>query len=464
MPFPNSAQGIIKDALVFDRTGESLPSIIQIAKGLQPGSRLFCLLVKHIHVLPVVAEQMFKTSQNIVYPFAKGQCAATIKELLLYSIDKNIYDKLFASIIPKSLIDESKLVYIAADLVMQNPEEIENEQRKKLNLTGTKVQFLDILDWTDIGDRVHVESRPSPATIGGSTQEVSHKYNVYIYSPEYFDAFVQLFKIAPEYNVMKLVIDREGVLNSVPTGSTNTTRVSLKNGDIISGEDFLLIGIRSYMGYRNLRTTNPLSLKEFVEIVRKNHYSSNKSITIEVLGSELPVFSGQQSFYHLDMYLNYGGRTSAGRHLLFLAFVPNEVVTQFGQKPEKKAELLALQRHLEVVYSKIIGITLADGNSFEVERVPVLIDQWQNIFSFNNCLSENNGTVAKCYIPHYTNVCSSITDTPQQTAKLAEDYYRQAYSTIHLCGFDMVPINIDKLLNAASNQSLHCSVAILRRE
>ncbi|HRG88167.1 MAG TPA: hypothetical protein PLW44_04045 [Chitinophagales bacterium] len=463
MPFLNSAQGIIKDALVFDRTGESLPSIIQIAKGLQPGSRLFCLLVKHIHVLPVVAEQMIKSSQHIVHPFAKNQCAATIRELLLYSNDKDIYSKLFESIIPKSLVDEKKLIYATADMVKQYPEEIVPRQDKEVNIDKSKFQFLDILDWTDIGDRVHVESQISQPTTAGSTQDVSQKYNVYIYSPEYFDDFVRLFKMASEYTIMKLVLDREGVLNSAPKDSTNTTRVSLKNGDVISGEDFLLIGIRSYIGYRNFNTTTPLSLKKFVEIVRKSHYNDNASITIEVLGSELPVFSGQQSFYHLDMYLNYGGRTSAGRHLLFLAFVPNEVITQFGQKAEKRAELLALQRHLEVVYNKIKNITLADGSSFEVERIPVLIDQWQNIFSFNNCITENNGAIAKCYIPHYTNVCSSITDTPQQTTKLAEDYYRQAYSTIHLSGFDMIPITIDKLLNAASNQSLHCSVAILRR-
>lgn len=465
MAFINSAQGIIKDALVFDSTGESLSSTIQLAIGLQNDSKLYCLLVRHIHVLPVVAEQLLKTAEKPLAPFTKNMRADAIKKELNKS--KANYKILLQSIIPASIYNK-KLIVHDVDMYKE-PDVKPTVTGKELGATRGGTSVHSLLNYADMGDRVYASPTPEPT----SRNSDPPKYKIYIYSPHYFNGFVELFKGVSNYIIEeRKVAKSDDAPNPKTFGPNSTGWLSLKNGDIISGDDFLLIGIRSYLGYRNViekeqqtqQKRTPISLQDFIDKVRTSHYEPNKEVLIEVLGSELPVFSGQQLFYHMDMYLNYGGLTTAGRHLLFLAYLPDEVIAEYGKTPEKRAELIAIQRHLEQVYTKLASITFPDRSKFEIERIPILIDQWWNIFSFNNCITENSDTIAKCYIPHYTNIVSGLTDTAKVTSKLAEQYYRQAYTTIHLSGYQMVPIDVDKLLNVVSNQSLHCFVAVLRRE
>ena len=101
---------------------------------------------------------------------------------------------------------------------------------------------------------------------------------------------------------------------------------------------------------------------------------------------------------------------------------------------------------------------------FVVQPIP-LVKVGTGIFTFNNALVECVGNNRSYYLPRYEDLTTffGAGDNVTLLTDVVLKYYRQAYDTIRLFGFNVKPIKVSHLVNQGVNQALHCTTAVLKR-
>lgn len=126
----------------------------------------------------------------------------------------------------------------------------------------------------------------------------------------------------------------------------------VKNGDMIVGSDFIMIGRDTFFGIKVAGVPPPLDEDAFIAGFRNDYQVPG---TIQVLpfgpaGYDSVFF---KAYYHLDLYLMYMGE-SAGKHQFFIGKINEEMVKM--NKDEEggdEASTVACQAMLEDIYIKM---------------------------------------------------------------------------------------------------------------
>jgi hypothetical protein len=123
----------------------------------------------------------------------------------------------------------------------------------------------------------------------------------------------------------------------------------VKNGDLIVGSDFIMIGRDTFFGVKINGVPPPLDEKNFIKGFRSDYHVPD---TVKVLpfgpaGYDPAFFN---AYYHLDLYLMYMGE-SGGKHQFFIGKINEEMVKLNKEDEGGDVEAtIACQAMLEEVY------------------------------------------------------------------------------------------------------------------
>jgi hypothetical protein len=426
MGFINSALGQIKSAIVFDETGSSLPQVLQIANAMGEQSKLFCLLLPNIYVVSATVLKMLQESKRKSPPFDQQLSEQEIR-YVLSAQTQEIYEALFKSIFPKEL--DGRII-IRCIWQRAAPLRDKDLAEKYFGGKGLPDNF-ESPPFLPMGDY----ASPPIRTVAGRRPKLSY--------------------IGPYPEDFKGILDG---YYDVEIAGDEDRKVFIKPGDVIAGDGFLLVGIRSYINYaKQVKRATKDSFKKY--IIRTYYGLQQPEPEIYIVGKvNETTFSDDQHFYHLDLYINYAGKTAEGKEIFFLAEIQKEELRIFSVNRRKERELKYLKQQLD-------DVVLFLPKDSVVVRVPVVVDECLNIFTFNNCVTEITNTSKKCLVPRYYNVLPETTDRPAVVQAALERCYNQFKIAVadYFKEPDLKFIDVDKLLNGETNQALHCFISVLER-
>lgn len=254
-----------------------------------------------------------------------------------------------------------------------------------------------------------------------------------------------------------------------------STRYHFEGGNIIVGDDFMLVGrdtlaknLQQYHGNpRPFHKTYPQAIKHVTQDFCKI-FGVDAVLWLgreQPLAFEIPDFhQGEfhmQVLFHIDMYVNLGGKNARGEEVVFVAELRDEDLDHAGVRDE--ARWLAVKAELDATARQLADADQRQfGPKFQVVRVPMGLMRFApgRVFplSFNNCLTEVYQGIKVAYLPRYQK--KDHHDAANYLARLADD----AEKAFRDEGFSIVWVHGDFLSFAATFSSLHCIVKVIRRK
>lgn len=240
------------------------------------------------------------------------------------------------------------------------------------------------------------------------------------------------------------------------------THLYLQGGNILQGQDFILVGedaVAENMNAHQMgRETVLLQLKELFGVgqvvvvgdgrryVRKPHFFQ---------GDRQPVF-------HLDMYMSLGGRVKEGGKEKELVFVGEQkLVGRPGRGEEKPLRMIA--EGLDAAADQLRGAQLG-GRSVKVARMPLpmllrssdpLGLRRSSYASLNNCLMERAARGKRVLLPRYV--------LGRGQNKAIQDWINEGLAIYKREGFETVAVDGPWGNFTRLGGSLHCMVKVLAR-
>ncbi|MCB9763174.1 MAG: agmatine deiminase family protein [Alphaproteobacteria bacterium] len=235
----------------------------------------------------------------------------------------------------------------------------------------------------------------------------------------------------------------------------DATRYHLEGGNMLTGDDFTLIGV-DYL-YENMTLTG----QSAAEVTR----GLQRQLGVEHLiwlGFEDPlrfpmqVFQGvRQPIFHIDMYITLGGKTASGRQRVFVGDT-RLAKRLLDQDPVPDVISDAFDR-----VAAFLANYNASGPRFEVVRLP--LDLWFDepgaprgtFLTYNNCLVEVFGDTRRAFVPAYASVAPASLNRRRLDSAVVEIFEGQ--------GFDV------RLMHGAYEElckrggSMHCITKALAR-
>lgn len=167
----------------------------------------------------------------------------------------------------------------------------------------------------------------------------------------------------------------------------------------------------------------------------------------------------QQPFFHIDLFMNLGGRNKDnGKELVFLA---NPALTsnllqenRLGQGPVFKSDLEPKgYEWMEETKVQLLG------GGFEVVSLPIFILD-RTCYSWNNCLVEVCDGHRKVILPDY--LCANDPEQLNPTFRVLQDAVASVFEN---SGFEVEWIHNGRFFRTIARHggSLHCVTKVLRR-
>lgn len=254
-----------------------------------------------------------------------------------------------------------------------------------------------------------------------------------------------------------------------------STRYFFEGGNIIVGDDFMLVG-------RDTLAKNLQQYHHDVGPTDQGYAQAVKQVTHDFchvfgvdallwLGSDLPnafeiLGFNQGDFclqvvFHIDMYVNLGGKNARGEEVVFVAELREEDLDHAGVRDDTRWQ--AVKAGLNATAQQLAEADQRQfGPKFQVVRVPMALMRFAQgrVFplSFNNCLTEVYQGIKVAYLPRYQKKDNH--DAANYLARLADD----AEKAFRDEGFSIVWVHGDFLSFASSLGSLHCIVKVIRRK
>jgi len=424
MAFLNNSRGQILQALVYENKGTTLPTALQLAAALEPGSRLLVLLHPNIQSASIVLYPIYQSTpvNRRVKPFDR---ILTLNEFeLLLKADHREREANWKSLIqtikPEGLPEERYAIEF--DWVGPVPEAaaLNNQPAAGQPKSAEEVKLLN-----PVGDDVFTPSvsrgGPGIAVKGTTKQAIEKVLQKYLH---------KVNEVLPD--------------------------PCIENGDVMAGENFVFVGISSFVEAR-------LSDAEvFKQKVAAAYYPNEPKPDIYLVGQQDDVFYNHLFFYHLDLYFNYAGKTGSGKHLFFCSCIPQPVIDElYPVKDDEYLKIKSRQLYLQTIYETVCAL---NPDRFEVVQIPMVVDG-DRMYGYNNALVETKDGMANYYMPRYTSITDVYTrlGNSKPVIGLVNKYYLEAYDTIHQHGFNIKPVDVSVLFNGGINQALHCFVAVLER-
>ena len=263
-----------------------------------------------------------------------------------------------------------------------------------------------------------------------------------------------------------------------------TTSLPLDGGNILVGENFMIVGLEhierhSAMEGRNFESIQNQYLTDFnldqmkgqifVPGINKHPAHMLKEWPYKEISITGVLPSQAQLIYHLDLYLTLGGPLKNGKQLIFIAqYSGKEHILWENEDQSDDLERQDLIEALDMVggwlNEQAKWFEEETSGFFEVERVPVIYSEdGTGFISFNNCLVEiyedAERTHKNVYLPAY----ESLTDFSFSPGGKAESYQEYVGKIFGKYGFQPFWVKgpFDKMIDDGG--SLHCVVKVLQR-
>ncbi|MDP5170648.1 MAG: hypothetical protein NWR72_10410 [Bacteroidia bacterium] len=254
--------------------------------------------------------------------------------------------------------------------------------------------------------------------------------------------------------------------------SVLTTDLPLEGGNILVGEDFMLIGKEHITQYSATTGEAYQDILDWYWAAFKfkgtprNVFVPGLDVTAAYQKTKWPLNKegidgiapdSDQLIYHLDLYLTLGGKLANGKQLIFVAqYKPEEYL--IGQIPDSSNIPKALAIISEWLDQQADWLENRTDGFFHVERIPILYfaSSSPGFASFNNGLIENISPQEKyAYLPDYE--FTSQEEKMSSMRALVENVFAK-----HQFSVKWIQGRFENMISDAG--SLHCRVKVLRRQ
>ena len=262
-----------------------------------------------------------------------------------------------------------------------------------------------------------------------------------------------------------------------------STRFHLEGGNILVGDDYMLVGMDCAEENRVKVFGGKIDLEEACEKLTKDFRELFGVNYVIWIGSKSPLTNPLkmpmgphllQPIFHIDMFLTLGGKSNSEKHqgdeLVFVAdihFNPSEVNPyddvkgheendpRFVHLNEFKNSLDETARYLEEYHLN------QPGPQFHVKRLPmqvILSEQEETtVYSYNNCLVEYYHGIRRAYLPQFR-LLEHNGENPR-----CECSHCRARKAFEGLGFRVTFVDDTFDQRAKLRGGLHCITKVLRR-
>lgn len=249
----------------------------------------------------------------------------------------------------------------------------------------------------------------------------------------------------------KKVLDQ--LLHSFDITYTNGRDIYfIQSGDFIAGTDFIIIGPNTY----HQRKTLMASKSYWPGFFKRYGYTGFKKKNVLTIAFDTRFkIVWDVILYHLDLYLNYTGIDEDGNHRFYLGELTEQFILSESDK-NRRAKYRLINRFLLKVFYQLDSFF---GENLIIERLPLVLDAEDSVFTFNNALVEITEKQVKYYIPRY-----KFENVKEPLLSQINNAYWDAVKIISLrFGAGIIPIDVPDSDVVADKQSLHCIASVLQR-